>query len=116
MTLETTKKMQLDSYSLLVRVTTWVWGCVEAFLVVRLLSRLLAARPDNPVIDALYKITDPLIWPLIFLDTEQPRFGAVLELSTLVLTIVIPILGYALWRLGHRSSSNSATAKPNSTS
>ena len=116
MTLETTKKMQLSLYLLFTRAGLWIIGCIEALFVVRLLARLLAARPDNPMINALYTITQPLIWPFIFLDTEQPRFGVVLELSTLVLTIVMPILGYTIWLIGHRSIDDGATVTSNSTS
>jgi hypothetical protein len=60
---------------------------------------MLAARPDNPAFQALYLLTGPLIWPLRMLDAHQPRFGAVIEWSTLVLVLLVPIVGYSLWRL-----------------
>jgi uncharacterized protein YggT (Ycf19 family) len=77
----------------------WVAGVVETLLVVRLVARLFAARPDNRVIHTLYTATDPLIAPLrmIGLDAHQPRFGAVLELSTLALITLILIGSYFLW-------------------
>jgi uncharacterized protein YggT (Ycf19 family) len=72
-------------------------GALEALLVARLLARLLAARPDNPAIQILYALTDPLVMPLQALDAQQPQFGAVLELSTLMLLVVVPVVGYILW-------------------
>jgi uncharacterized protein YggT (Ycf19 family) len=77
-------------------------GVLEALLLARLVARLLAARPDNLFIEALYRVTQPLVLPLQALDAQQPRFGAVLELSTLVLVVVVPLLGYGLWRLATR--------------
>jgi uncharacterized protein YggT (Ycf19 family) len=72
-------------------------GALEALLLARLLARLLAARPDNPAIQLLYALTDPLVMPLRALDAQQPQFGAVLELSTLALLVVVPVVGYVLW-------------------
>jgi hypothetical protein len=36
------------------------------------------------------------------LDAAQPRFGAVLELSTLVLVVLLPALTVLAWRLLRR--------------
>lgn len=58
-------------------------GAVGALLLARLLLRMLAARPDNPVVAALLSVTAPLVAPFAVLDASQPRFGAVLEFSTL---------------------------------
>ncbi len=74
-------------------------GMFEMLLLVRLIARLLAARPDNPAIQALYLLTDPLVLPLRALDAGQPRFGSILELSTLALLLLLPILGFSVWRL-----------------
>jgi hypothetical protein len=75
----------------------------EVLLLVRLLARLLAARPDNLVFQGLYTVSTPLIKPLAFLDVQQPRFGAVLELSTLALLIIVPLTSYLVWLLLHPS-------------
>lgn len=75
-----------------------VIGVCETILATRLVVRLLAARPDNPFIQAFYAVTDPVIAPLQTLDAMQPRFGAILELSTLTLMTAIFLLGYVLWR------------------
>ncbi len=73
----------------------------EVLLLVRLLARLLAARPDNLVFQVLYMVSTPLINPLAFLDAQQPRFGAVLELSTLTLLMIVPLVSYLVWLLLH---------------
>jgi hypothetical protein len=76
-------------------------GLCEALLLTRLLARLLAARPDNPAIQALYHWSDPLVRPFkwIGIDSQQPMFGAVLELSTLMLAILVLVCGYFFWFL-----------------
>jgi uncharacterized protein YggT (Ycf19 family) len=81
-------------------------GVLEALLLARLVARLLAARPDNPFVQALYAATEPLVLPLAALNAQQPRFGSVFELSTLALVVVLPLLGYGLWRLATREENN----------
>ena len=70
------------------RLMTWfhlLIGVLIGLLGLRLLVKLFAGRPDNPLIAALLQGTAPLTAPLAVLDTGLPRFGAVLEISTLVL-------------------------------
>jgi hypothetical protein len=73
-------------------IVAYVLGAIEALLLARLVLRLMAARPDNPAIAALYWMTTPPS-PLAALDAGQPRFGATLELSTLALFVLILIVG-----------------------
>jgi hypothetical protein len=77
-------------------------GGLEALLLARLLLRLLAARPDNPVIGALFGATGPLTAPLAALDAGQPRFGATLEFSTLALILLLPVIGVLAYNLAAR--------------
>jgi uncharacterized protein YggT (Ycf19 family) len=79
-------------------------GVVEALLLARFLLRLFAARPDNPVVQAVFGITEPLVAPLALLDAGQPQFGAVLEFSTLVLVVVLPALVIGAGRWARRAS------------
>jgi hypothetical protein len=76
----------------------YVLGAVEALLVARLLLRLLAARPDNPVFAILFTITSPPR-ALAALDAAQPRFGATLEFSTLALALALPVVALLLVRV-----------------
>jgi|HigsolmetaAR202D_1030399.scaffolds.fasta_scaffold17038_2 uncharacterized protein YggT (Ycf19 family) len=71
-------------------------GAVAALLSARLVLQLFAARPDNPFVAFLLWLTNPLIAPLRFLDAHQPRFGAVLELSTLALILLCVLVGVGL--------------------
>jgi hypothetical protein len=74
-------------------------GGIEALLLARLVLRLLAARPDHPVLGALFAATTPPA-PLAFLDSGQPRFGATLELSTLALILLLLLVGLAIVGVG----------------
>jgi YggT family protein len=76
----------------------YLLGGAEALLLARLVLRLFAARPDNPVVAALLAITRP-IGVLAFLDAGQPHFGAVLEYSTLVQILLYLCLALILRRL-----------------
>lgn len=71
-------------------------AATEALLLTRLVLKLFAARPDHPVVSLVFALTNPLVRPLAALDASQPRFGAVLEFSTLVCAIVVPVL----WTVG----------------
>lgn len=76
-------------------------GACEALLLARFIARSLAARPDNPSIVLLYRLTEPLVAPLRALDYGQPLYGAVIELSTLTLAILLPLLlgiGWIWWQ------------------
>ncbi len=75
-------------------------GAIEGILLARLIALLFAARPDNPVFEALFAISAPLVWPWQWLDrfARQPRFGARMELATLAAMIAVALLA-GLWRL-----------------
>lgn len=81
-------------------VLPYLAGALEALLLARLVLRLFAARPDHPVVAAILALTAPLIAPFGMLDINQPRFGAVLEFSTLVLCVLLP----AIWLIAIRLS------------
>jgi hypothetical protein len=92
MTNDPAKKMHLRA-----RIFVWAVGAAEALLLARLLARLLAARPDSPAFATLYLVTWPLVAPLAALDYPQRQFGAVLEIATLVMAILVPTIAYLLW-------------------
>jgi hypothetical protein len=72
-------------------IIAYVLGGVIAILLARLVLRLVAARPDNPVFAAFFALTPP--YALAVLDMGQPRFGAVLEFSTLALIVILLAFG-----------------------
>lgn len=71
-------------------------GAGAALLVARLLLRLLAARPDNPVFALFLAATSPPPALAAVLDAGQPRLGATLEFSTLALVLLLLVLALAL--------------------
>ena len=75
----------------------WSAGLLEALLLVRLVARLLAARPTHPVFALLYGITSPFVTPLAAFNFDQSPFGAVLEYATLGLIGGVPLIAYLLW-------------------
>jgi uncharacterized protein YggT (Ycf19 family) len=93
MVMNTTKPAWPESAT---RVIIWIVGGIEALLLARLTARLFAARPEEPIIALLYQITGILTAPLAMLDAAQPRFGAVLELSTLASMLTVAVIGYVL--------------------
>jgi hypothetical protein len=99
MTTQGPKKMHGSAVSLAARLVVALVGALEALLLARLVARLLAARPDNPAFALLERATWPFVAPLAALDSGQPPFGARLELSTLLMAMIVPIVGYALWAL-----------------
>jgi hypothetical protein len=72
-------------------------GTAGALLLARVVLRLFAARPSNPVFGWFFAVTTLPSW-LSTLDAGQPRFGATLEFSTLVLALGCLVLGFALGR------------------
>ncbi|MCS6938457.1 MAG: YggT family protein [Roseiflexaceae bacterium] len=77
---------------------TIVLGIVEGALIARFVLRLFAARPDNPAVQALYAVTQPIIAPLQALDAGQPQYGASLEFATLTLLVALPLIAALMWR------------------
>lgn len=73
-------------------------GVMEGVLIARFVLRLFAARPDNPVVQAVYGVTQPLVAPLRALDAGQPQYGASLEFATLVLLLALPLITVLMWR------------------
>ena len=77
-----------------------IFGLAAALLLARLLLRLLAARPGNPVFGWFLSVSAPPPFFSAALDAGQPRFGATLEFSTLALMLLCIILGVGFARLG----------------
>ena len=75
-----------------------VVGLVEGLLLLRLVALLFAARPDNVWLALVLVMTAPLTAPFRVLDqwAGQPRFGARLELATLMAMLLFA-LGAAVW-------------------
>lgn len=76
----------------------WVFGVLEGLLGLRVMLRLLAANPENPVAAFIYRVTSLFIAPFRGL-TLQPAAGEfVLEVPTVIAMAVYAILAWALVR------------------
>jgi hypothetical protein len=80
-------------------IVAYIIGGIEGLLLARLVLRLFAARPDNQFVRVVLDATGPLLAPLTFLDSGQPRYGATLELSTLALVMLLALAGVAVGAL-----------------
>ena len=60
---------------------------VIGVLLARLLLLLLAADPQHPFVVVVLAITQPLVWPLAWLDARQPRYGVRFERATFLLAL-----------------------------
>ncbi|WP_298821766.1 YggT family protein [Chloroflexus sp.] len=89
--------MQINMTGMLREGIALLGGALCGLLVARLVLKVLAARPDSPAVMWLYSLTEPLVMPLAMIDRDQPRFGAVLELSTLATLIVLLSLTALAW-------------------
>lgn len=82
------------------RIAIGACAVVCALLLARVIVLLMAARPDNAGITLLLAMTEPLVWPLQWLDATQPRFGARFERGTL---IEVALVGLGLRVLAHKN-------------
>jgi len=55
-----------------------------ALLLSRLVLHLAAARPDNLGVISIYWLSDVLVWPVAWIDTFQPMYGARFERGVLL--------------------------------
>lgn len=75
------------------RVVTLIFTVLEVLLLLRFLFRLLGANPSQPLIAALYGVTDPLVRPFEGIFSIPP--GAAVDIAAL-LAIVFLFLVAAL--------------------
>lgn len=96
------RQLTSSPMTILPYIVAWGVGGVEGILVLRFLAKLFAARPSHPLVAWLYRVSEPLVSPLKLLDEGQPRFGATLELSTLVMIGLVLLVGALCWMVIRR--------------
>jgi hypothetical protein len=74
-------------------------GIFSALLLGRFVAKALAARPDNPLFAWLYGITEWLRVPLAWLDAGRPQYGAVIEVSTLLMALLLLGAGFIVMHM-----------------
>lgn len=84
------------------RVANLIWlvvVVVEALLGLRIVLKLLAANPGNPLANLVYTITDFLLWPFLGLTITPSVQDMVLEIPAIIAMFVYAIAGWIIVRL-----------------
>lgn len=78
----------------------WLFfGILEGLIGLRVLLKLIAANPANPLASFLYKLTDLFLWPFAGLTITPQAQGMVFEIPAIIAMFVYALVGWALVRL-----------------
>jgi uncharacterized protein YggT (Ycf19 family) len=95
----------------LIRLVTFLFGLLQALLILRIVLLLLIANPDNEIVSAILTITDPFVEPfrgMFQLDEITGDRGSILDVAGVVALIfwtLVEMLVVALLRLFDRQPS-----------
>ena len=96
------------------RITNLIWlmfGILEAIIGLRVLFKLIAANPQNPLASFIYGFSDYFLLPFKGLTIEPSAQGIVLEISAIIAMFVYALIGWAIvklvWLLFYQPSSRS---------
>jgi hypothetical protein len=78
---------------------TAIFAFTGAILLSRMVLLLFAARPDNLGVMSILWLTDILVWPLAWIDTFQPMYGARFERGTLLECVLVVVSLFVLRKL-----------------
>ncbi len=81
------------------QIVYFVFGVLEALLIIRLIMKLLGANPDAGFSQLVYGITYPFVALFQGVFPNAGGRGGVLELSTLLALIVYALLAWGIVRL-----------------
>ncbi len=84
------------------RITQLIWlflGVLEAIIGLRVLLKLIAANPANPLAKFVYGFSDLFLWPFQGLTIEPSAQGMVLEIPAIIAMFVYALIGWAIVRL-----------------
>jgi len=87
----------------LIRLVTFLFGILQALLILRIVLLLLIANPDNEIVSAILNVTEPFVAPfrdMFQLDEITGDRGSVLDIAavvaliawTLVETLIVSLL------------------------
>ncbi len=88
--------------NLISRITQLIWlffGILEALIGLRVLLKLIAANPANPLAKLIYGFTELFLWPFQGLTIEPSAQGMVLEIPAIIAMFVYAFIGWAIVRL-----------------
>lgn len=79
------------------RAIYFIFGVIEAFIVLRMVLLLLAANQSNAFVDFIYSISSIFVAPFFGIFGYTPTYGAsVFEISSLVAIIVYALVCWGL--------------------
>lgn len=84
------------------RVASLVWvllGILEAFIGLRILLKLIAANPSNPVANLVYSVSEVFLWPFRGLTTTPSFENIVLDIPAIIALFVYALVGWVIVRL-----------------
>ncbi len=81
------------------QIVYFVFGVLEALLIIRLVMKLLGANPDAGFSQLIYGITYPFVALFQGVFPNAGGRGSVLELSTLLALIVYALVAWGIVRL-----------------
>lgn len=78
----------------------WLFfGILEALIGLRVLLKLIAANPGNPLASFIYRVTDLFLWPFAGLTVTPQAEGMVLEIPAIIAMFVYALIAWALVKL-----------------
>jgi YggT family protein len=84
------------------RLAQLIWllfGFLEAMIGLRVVLKLMAANPNNPFAQMIYRFTDLFLWPFRGLTIAPSFEGMVLEIPAIIALLVIALVGWLIVRL-----------------
>lgn len=74
-------------------------GVLEVLIGLRVIFKLIAVNPDNPLARFLYGLTDLFLFPFAGLAATPSSGGSVLEISSLIAMVIYALLAWGLAKL-----------------
>jgi uncharacterized protein YggT (Ycf19 family) len=74
----------------LIRLVTFLFGILQALLILRIVLLLLIANPDNEIVSVILKVTEPFVAPfrdMFQLDQITGDRGSILDIASIVALI-----------------------------
>lgn len=81
------------------QIVYFIFGIIEALIIIRVILRLLAANPDAAFTSLIYTLSAPFIAPFEGVFPTPHSSGSVLELSSLLAVIVYALLAFLIARM-----------------
>jgi uncharacterized protein YggT (Ycf19 family) len=94
------------------QIVYFVFGVLEALIIIRLIMKLLGANPDAGFTQLIYGLTFPFVALFQGVFPNPGGSGGVLELSSLLALIVYALLAWGIVRLIYLLAERNRTTLP----